>query len=249
MHFQACKSRVHARTPTKTGVSMASTKATVSVDHVVMPFVVVGTAPTAGNFHDVMFTPKEKAAAPLCRVMSDVHGMTEEECGDCDTAAAFTLWAVKPPREVYDTDTGKKRPGLQIACNITTAIPEWSLDRDAPPQEREEVNRFILRTMVHERGHSLTGENAALAIKRVIDAMPDAVPAAQARAMNTGLWMLFRQFYIAAANDADAAYDAATNHGSVQGAEAVPHLGLGHTRPYDTDDGRPLPPRRASVSE
>jgi hypothetical protein len=219
---------------------MDAHRVSVHVDHTVMPFQVQGAVPTAGGFHDAMFLQKDKDAAPLCRIMKRVHGRAD---AGCDTAAAFTSWSITTPERVYDSRSGLKLPNIQLKCDITTAIPEWSHTAVASDEEREEVSRFVLRTMVHERGHSLSGENAALSIKRVIEALPARVtPGEYADALNAALQRLFHGFYIPAANDADVAYDAATNHGSIQGAEAVAQLGLGTSRAYDTIHGVPSSP-------
>lgn len=221
----------------------------VVVDRVTRPYAVTS-APTLNEYHDQLFggvsedagADADASAAPaqLCVAMKDMVGHAAK---GCETAAAFTTWEVRlEPPDVFDPASGSRRR-VDVHVKSLVAVPQWRDVHAASAADAAETRRFERQTLLHEDGHALSGRNAAVSIRAFLDALPPAVSRADAPAFNAAVRRVVHGFYIAAAHAADKVYDAVTDHGRVQGAEAL----------YEVEDGAPPPirarpylPRRAT---
>jgi hypothetical protein len=165
----------------------------------------------------------DTCGAQLCAVMKDMLGYKGKKC---ETAAAFTTWTIRlEPREPYAI-SGVKQP-VAVQFEALVATPVWKHEAQAAADEAADARRFSAQTELHEHGHVASGENAAVCIAAFVNALPDAVAPVDVAPLNAAVQRVVQDFYIPAAHAADKTYDLVTDHGRVQGAEAL----------YEVEDG------------
>lgn len=203
---------------------MAAPQTQVSISRNLRKFDVHTDVPALRQYHNALFSGD--SSSPMCKFMAEATGHAQDKCG---AAAAFTYWDVRvePDAGVYDTLTGRKKPDVAVTCNVTMALPTWSHLHAAPKPEQDEVRRFEMQTAYHERGHAMAGENCARTVAWFVDSLPSKVDVERARDYNAAITAFVREFYVRRAHAADVEYDHSTDHGRVQGAEAVDSVGLG----------------------
>ena len=165
----------------------------------------------------------------------------------CETAAAFTTWqVVLVPDTVYN-DAGV-RQSVDVRVKALVAVPQWEAVHSASAGDAAEARRFEHQTLLHEEGHALSGENAAASIRAFLNALPATITPTDATtiaAHNDAARRIAYDFYVAAAHAADKLYDSVTDHGRVQGAEAIADIAEGKPLPVLS---RPTLPKRAKVT-
>jgi hypothetical protein len=215
----------------------------------------VASAPALKQYHDKLFggvdvdagmdadinADADADAAQLCVAMKELVGHAAK---GCETAAAFTTWqVVLEPDAVYDAAGARRRVDVRVKALV--AVPQWEAVHAASAGDAAEARRFEHQTLLHEEGHALSGENAAASIRAFLDALPAAVAPADVAAYNDAARRVAYDFYVAAAHAADKLYDNVTDHGRVQGAEALADIAEGKPLPVLS---RPTLPKRAKVT-
>lgn len=202
---------------------------TLNVKHKVLQYPLRTAKHELKNMHDAIFgsvggvthdevgsKSDDNTSKALCQVMKDVLGRSSK---GCESAAAFTTWSVNVSSDVYAADGTKA--DVKISVDSVVAVPNWQQVDKASAADAAEARRFQYQTALHEYGHALSGENCGVMVTEFIKALPAAVPASDVADMNAAVNAMIRKFYVSMAHMSDKMYDATTDHGRAQGAEAL----------------------------
>lgn len=147
----------------------------------------------------------------------NVSGSTETELrGQLNTLApvgsdgyrgdALTTWHIRWTWDGYGTENCDLRSAT-ATYDIKVTMPRWDPPNDASPALIEKWNQYILALVTHEKGHV---DNVIANLPSVINSIRRADCAtAEAKA----------QEVLSGIRRNDINYDAATNHGEMQGAK------------------------------